>query len=229
LVGLYDAVHSPAGVDVGHAYYCQFPCANASDFHSYDFPGAASTDFYAVNNRGKMIGNYALSAVDPIVDHGFLRDRRGRTCTIDVPGAGASDTNALGLNDEDDAVGSYSDETTFKVRAYVLMDAEIGTSGAPCEGTYLTFDYPLDGVLQTEASGINEDGVIVGNYLDKDQVSHAFRRSPNGTFTTIDFPQSAPSDNAASAINEDGVIVGNFTEIPSGKERAFIRFLARTE
>ena len=226
VVGLYDAAHNAPGVDVGHAYYCQYPCDKASSFHSYDYPGTAgkgSTDFYAVNNRGKIVGNYALTSIGQIVDHGFMLDRKGRTCTIDVPGAGASDTNTLGLSDENDVVGSYSDEATGRVRAYILMDAEIKTNGAPCKGTYVTFDYPITGVLQTEASGINEDGVVVGNYLDSAQVSHAFRRAPDGTFKTIDVPQASPSDNAASSINEDNVIVGNFTELPSNKERAFVR------
>ena len=94
-------------------------------------------------------------------------------------------------------------------------------------------------VHQTEAAGINNEGWIVGNYLDDSpnpDTSHAFRVKSDangdlitGTFATIDFAPCGGGDNAATAINKTGVIVGNFedTRPPYSsilpKERAWIR------
>ena len=257
LVGLYDPTRVLVG-DQGFAFFCHFHFTTpvgCPQYFKWAFPGAGSTDFSAVNDLGDVAGVFS-NALPPIVDHGFLLDRTGKICTIDVPLPFAADTNALGINNRGDVVGSYSDERPSgpgHVRAFVLIGAEVPneritgrdepTKVKACLGTYITFEYPETGggspnpltpVTQTEAAGINDAGKIVGNYLDGDNVSHAFSttnpKNP-ATFFTIDFPQTPPIgfsvDNAATSINNAGKIVGNFEYCPGCtdpnliKERAF--------
>jgi hypothetical protein len=66
-------------------------------YTGFDAPGAVmQTAAAAINNLGKIAGGYVDTDV---AYHGFLRDRRGRFTTVDVPGARAtqpSDMNDLG-------------------------------------------------------------------------------------------------------------------------------------
>ena len=67
-----------------------------------------------------------------------------------------------------------------------------------------TIDFP--DAARTFASGINEDGDIVGDYRDASGNDHGFLLSDHdGTFTTIDFPGAAHT--VAIGINEDEDIV----------------------
>jgi hypothetical protein len=227
-VGLYDPVKVPAGTDKGFGYYCPLPCTAKGDFKKVSYPGATSTDLSAINSHNIMVGVYSVNATAPIIDHGFLLSGI-RFCSIDVPGG--VDTNALGVNVNGDVVGSYDDNGI--VKGFVLKRAKIPTYASvshppPCLGTFTTFVYPLAGVLQTEAAGINHLGVIVGNYLDSNQVSHAFWTSDPSDpskFVTIDPPAAgATGDSAATGINGRGVVVGNYTDttVTPNKERAFI-------
>jgi hypothetical protein len=236
IVGLYDPVKVPAGTDKGFGYYCSYPCSAKGDFTTLKYPGATSTDLSAIstNSAGtttRMVGVYSVNATAPIIDHGFLFTA-GKFCSIDVPGG--VDTNALGINVNGDVVGSYDDNGT--VTAFLLKHARIPANASlshppACLGTFTTFVFPstlVSGVTQTEAAGINHLGVIVGNYLDSNQVSHAFWTSDPSTprtFKTIDPPKAgATGDSAATAINGVGVVVGNFTDttVTPNKERAFI-------
>ena len=229
IVGLYDpTMPVPANADTGKGFYCQFPCKNKKDFHSVVYPSSASTDLQAINSAGDMVGVYSLSPTPPFTDYGLLLSG-GTFCSIDIGTAitGAMDTNALGINDEKDVVGSYDDPGTG-VTGFRLKDVEappyVNGLPQPCRYENLwVFTFPVVGVLQTEAAGINNAGVIVGNYLDSAQLSHGFRWSESDGFTTVDFPQTTPGDNAATALNNAKVIVGNFLDTVLNQERAWIR------
>src|ERR1700687_3018 len=232
IVGLYDpTIPVPANADLGKGFYCTFSSSTGcTDFHTVVYPGSTSTDLQAVNEYGDMVGLYSLIAVPPFTDFGFLLSK-GKFCTIDIgkaPGhKDAVDTNALGISEENSVVGSYDDPLTG-VTAFLMTDVEVEQykKGKPqlCEFKKLTtFVYPGAGVHQTEAAGISEGGLIVGNYLDNTpnpDTSHAFQvqSNPDGTintatYATIDFIPLQPGDNAAASINPKGtVVVGNFED-----------------
>jgi uncharacterized membrane protein len=252
IVGLYDpVVPVPANADLGNGFWCESPCKEKSDFHKLVYPGATSTDAAAINNYGDIVGLYSLEAIPPFLDFGWMRDGR-RFCSIDIgqdiPGrpfvAGAIDTNSLSINDHETVVGSFDDSVAGVVKAFVLTDVDapryVNGKPQPCRWeTVTTFAFPGAAVHQTEAMGVNNRGLIVGNYLDDTpapDTSHAFqvRLGANGavdpaSFATIDFAPPAGGDNAATAVNNRAVIVGNFedtrppfsTTLP--KERAFVR------
>jgi len=202
VVGLWDPPGVPAGSDIGHGYWCDLPgclTSNAASFHTVDFPGAKSTDFTGINDHGDMTGLFSNTATNPI-DHGFLRTANGKKCSVDVPTTlipGALDTNTLGIDNENDLVGSFSDEVAGDIKAFLVTDVETEEvkDGGKCEipdRNWFFFTYPVaslpagaTSVVQTEAAGVNSDNddggkkpVIVGNYVaDPDNVSHAFKLS----------------------------------------------------
>jgi hypothetical protein len=73
--------------------------------------------------------------------------------------------------------------------------------------TYTTIDVP--GSTGTTAVGINQAGVITGNYTDANFVSHGFLRAVDGTITSFDPPAS--TGTTPGAINPTGVITGTYT------------------
>src|SRR5262249_58626387 len=83
----------------------------------------------------------------------------------------------------------------------------VGTPTAARAFTFMTIDVP--GATATEASGINPEGAIVGNFTDASAVVHGFVEY-RGTFMTIDFPGATATE--ASGINPEGAIVGDYTD-----------------
>lgn len=72
---------------------------------------------------------------------------------------------------------------------------------------FTTIDYP--GSTYTVVSGMNDDGHIVGSYIDRDNRRHGFLLK-DGKFTIIDFP--GVSFTLAADINAAGHIVGFFLD-----------------
>ena len=75
-------------------------------------------------------------------------------------------------------------------------------------GVYVPINFPSDSLIQTQATGINPQGDIVGFYQD-DSGIHAFllRR---GSYTSIDVPGAGLT--IANDINARGDIVGRYND-----------------
>jgi uncharacterized membrane protein len=155
-----------------------------------DIRGSMSTAYFGVNNKGETVGAYSDADGTP---HGFLRDKRGRFETIDVPGA--SLTLALGINERGKVVGQYVD-TAGGFHGFLRGR----------NGDITTFDVP-GAVGTTYTYGINNRGQIVGFYADAGGAVHGFVRGKR-SFRTIDVPGATKS--AAIDINERGEIVGGY-------------------
>ena len=114
---------------------------------------APSLSAFGINNRGDVVGEYAASG--SVMD-GFIKLAGGAFHTIAVPGA--TETVALGVNDNDTVVGAYVDATgsTMTIRGFIWRI-----------GGHLTtmVDDPNGGDF-TVLSGINNEGDIVGYYED---------------------------------------------------------------
>jgi probable HAF family extracellular repeat protein len=147
-----------------------------------------------INDRGDIAGAYD----DGKGDHGFMRDRRGRITTIDVPGARG--TAAQKINNRGQIAGVYSDTSPDKqvppTRGFLLD-----------RGKFTRIDVP--GAVQTRAVGINNRGQVVGEYIDVAGMVHGFLWD-KGQFTTIDVPGAAGT--SAVDINDRGQIVGTYSE-----------------
>jgi probable HAF family extracellular repeat protein len=97
------------------------------------------------------------------MQHGFLLDS-GNFTTLDYPGA--IHTNAFGINNAGDIVGTYFTAPNA-AHGFLLMD-----------GVFTSIDFP--GAVRTEVLGINSRGEIVGDYTDTANRIHGFvaRRVP---------------------------------------------------
>jgi hypothetical protein len=165
-------------------------------YSAFDAPGAvAQTGAAAINNLGKITGNY-VDGNDAY--HGFVRDRRGRFATIDRPGAMA--TQPTDINDRDQIVGHYS--TTARqpqapganARGFLLD-----------RGRFIRIAFPR--ATRTLANGLNNRMQVVGEYIDAAGNGHGYRWE-KGRFTTIDLPGAAAT--APLNINDRGQIIGAY-------------------
>jgi hypothetical protein len=114
-------------------------------------PGASLTAA-AINNRGDVAGFYTTTAG---VTDAFLKYSYGRFVTLAVPGA--SMTQAFGVNDRDEVVGTYTDGTGNSATTH-------GFTWRPGHG-FSTVDDP-HGVGTTTINGVNDRGDLVGFYTD---------------------------------------------------------------
>src|SRR6266446_9063 len=103
-------------------------------FTTVDFPGSTDTFARDINNRGEVIGGYALGGVQ----HGFQL-ARGEYTTIDFPGAVA--TTPSGINSRGVIVGFY-------------ISAGVEHGFLLSHGTFTTIDIPES--TSTAALGIND-------------------------------------------------------------------------
>jgi probable HAF family extracellular repeat protein len=166
-------------------------------FTQVDAPNANITYLHGINNRGQVVGHsrrdlFALA-------RGFLWND-GDFRFLDIPGVllAGQRTETMGLNDRGQVVGSFQSggvDHGFVIDSRGVSQIDIGPMGS-------------------RATGINNNGHIVGSYRDPQQVEHGFLRQADGSFTTIDAP--SVSSIAAVGINDSGDVVGLFTLVNGG-------------
>lgn len=89
---------------------------------------------------------------------------------------------------------------------------------------FIVFDAPNSGApvcapfgCGTYGYATNSWGTIVGYYIDPNNISHGFLRSPDGHFTTIDAPGATLTNSLgegiyAMSINDQGEVAGQFLD-----------------
>ncbi len=105
-----------------------------------------------INNLGDVAGFATNSAGNT---EGFLRRAGGRVFHLNFPGA--SMTQAFGVNNGDEVVGTYTDGTGSSATTH-------GFIWSPGFG-FATVDAP-NGIGSTTLNGINDRGTVVGFYTD---------------------------------------------------------------
>lgn len=169
------------------AAFAQTSTAIAYNYATLGFPGSTSTIAIAINNHNAVVGSYSLGTTGI---HGFLW-QNGTFSTIDFPGALVTMPNAI--NDNGDIVGSYQ-IVQNQVHGFLRHN-----------GVFTTIDYPGQS-SGTSGTGINNSGIIVGNYGN----SQGFVLT-NGTFKNLDAPQlnsGEPIDTELTGISNLGWITG---------------------
>jgi hypothetical protein len=167
-------------------------------YTGFDAPGAVmQTGAAAINNFGKIAGNFVDADG---AYHGFLRDRRGRFTTIDMPGALA--TQPSDMNDLDQVVGTYS--TT--ARQPQAPDAN--PRGFLFDrGRFIRIDVP--GAVQTRGQR-HQQPPAGGRRVHRPRGGfHGFLWH-RGRFTTIDVPGAAAT--SVLNINDLGQIIGGYVK-----------------
>ena len=171
-----------------------------------DFPAASDTYAFGINQSGVVVGYWDIvdALGNVLAIHGFVW-KNGALTEVNFPGS--ADSVILGINAEGDYVGEWDTDINSPTgHAFVFAD-----------GHFTSFDFP-DATL-TQGDDINEDGQIVGAYIDANGGTHGFFKARN-SYTSIDFPGAAVT--TAWGINNRGQIVGDHRDTLSGFPRGFI-------
>ena len=91
---------------------------------------------------------------------------------------------------------------------YSLTDPLLnsGVLGYSMNGSAFT-SVEIPSAVETWAEGVNDNGDIVGEYLDSKSAAHGFTLI-SGSYATIDFPHAAGT--VANEINDSGQIAGYY-------------------
>jgi hypothetical protein len=120
----------------------------------------------AINNHGDIAGFYTDAAGNT---DAFLDYHHGKFLTLDVPGA--SSTDALGVNDHDEVVGVYTVGTGSSASMH-------GFTWTP-RGGFVSIDHP-QGMGTTTINGVNDEGDLVGFFVDAVGNTDGFLATPLG-------------------------------------------------
>jgi uncharacterized membrane protein len=194
-------------------------------FTTFDPTGVPTQVFivvpYRINASGAVAGTYTDTGG---VFHGFLRSPGGTITVLDAPGAGTAaneGTELVDINTSGVIVGGINIGIINGVNTtHSLILA--------ADGTYTIFDPPQSGAHSSFAEGINDSGVVVGEYRDANLVRHGYLREADGTFISFDDPNAAqlPLSGAnigtsPRRINASGVVTGYYSDA-NGVRHGFI-------
>jgi len=167
-------------------------------------PNATFTFLLGINNSGAIAGSCHDGTTH--ATHAFLRNQKGQYTLIDVPGAVI--TEGRGLNDFNQVIGYYRDETGEQ-HGFVWND-----------GAFFTLDLPdLENVIPYP-QGINNRGQVVGSFAERpcncNERGFLFSQ---GSLTIIDFPGARAT--ILNGINDRGDIVGIYVD-SNGEHHGFV-------
>jgi hypothetical protein len=119
---------------------------------TFSIPGAAYHRVTAINNADMVVGWVVTT---PTIYHGFFRNAHtGEVTYLDVPQS--ISTLVTGVNDKRVMVGWYWDNASSIAHGFI---SNHGLS-------FVSYDYPGSGVYETYFEGINNRGLICGDYTD---------------------------------------------------------------
>ncbi len=159
-------------------------------YTTFNFPGARSTQPFAINDEGDVVGYYfANTPVD--LPFGFLL-QAGVYTAIDYPGA--AETKLVGINDYGVIIGQFCSGTCPTLR--------FTNSFAYDHGTFTEISFP--GAISTYVTGINNRGVICGYYSITGEPVGNFLYN-DGTYAPLTFRHSDAL--LVNGINDGGDLV----------------------
>ena len=178
----------------------------------FSIPGCGSpfipAGIHDINDSGDVAGSCGPSLVS-----GYIQTSGNAPVVFTLPGA--LDVDAEGINNLDQVVGEYV-TPSGTTRGYGFI--------RNADGTYTLVDYP-GGVYSTAFSGINDAGVLVGDWRDFSSNIYAFYGTP-GNF--IPFSISGETEVTLSGINNSDEVVGTYVD-SSFVLHGFITTLATPE
>lgn len=98
---------------------------------------------------------------------------------------------------------------------FLPIDLPRDLTAKPWSDHCIGFKAGGDGTKLTAPMDINNNGVVVGFYIDANDAQHGFRRNADGSIDTIDVRLGVgrhPTDTNAFGINDAGYIVGVYVE-----------------
>jgi uncharacterized membrane protein len=139
-------------------------------FEDVHVPHSFTTAVYFAQDNGRVLVGQAQMPPDGAF-HGFVRNKPGDFQLLVFPGSSVPCTFARWINQRGDIVGFFTfadspDECTGEQsHGFLLRD-----------GQYTQIDVP--GSIDTKVLAINDDGVIAGNFTDRNGNTHGFKAVP---------------------------------------------------
>ncbi len=165
-------------------------------FRAVDFPGAANTALYAINDHGQFVG----AEKDSAGKHHAIVGRGVRLAQLDPSGTiGTSvESWAFSINGHGDIAGA-------------IVDAAGANHGfvRRASSAIELVDFP--GASGTQAFGINDHGSVIGIYFDAAGKQHAFTLR-HGRYQTADLPDTLVT--YPLSINNEEEIAGEAVKTP---------------
>src|SRR5882724_813148 len=190
---LEPAMTLPLNLFLSLAVAASCGAANATDYdvRGVDFPGAANTAVYAINDSGNFVGAEKDAAGK---HHAIIGNANALSLLgTNSPLGSAVESWAFSINRHGDVAGAFTDAAGAK-HGYVLR----------ADGAFEMIDEP--GAAATQAYGINARGSVIGITSDSDGANpHAYVLR-NGQFQPADLPGVAQT--FPLSINEAEEIVG---------------------
>jgi len=151
---------------------------------------AAETDTYGVNNTGVIAGDYLDSAS---VQHGMILAGKKLTTVNNKNCAAILGTGGIafyGINNKGQVAGWCTSTKTGLFEGFVYS-----------KGKFTAVNFPKSN--GTEATGINDNGEVVGLYLDSANVTHGFSKI-GSKYKSIDV--KGETNSVAWGVNNKGQI-----------------------
>jgi probable HAF family extracellular repeat protein len=204
------------------------PLSSSYTFTTIDIPTPGGqfgfTSLTDISKKGKIMGGFTDSNLGPF---GFrLNDKHKPTeirCDDDVLATAPQSINKRG-----EIAGFASvviDRIPIPEPPFEILITKLSGFFRDKKGRCTILDFP--GATLTEASGVNDDGNVVGDYSDAGGSSHGFTWH-NGVFATFDVPFSDATSTAPTATNNVGQIVGFYFDntqteaFPNGRAHGFL-------
>jgi hypothetical protein len=176
----------------------------AGAVHTVDYPGAVYTILEAVSNRGVAIGFYGDASN---MEHVVMFSVPGGTWKVLPDILGYSDNEAYGIDDAGFVVGNaYEGDSNV---AWIFDSATL---------SYSFFTEPEAAPNSTYPVSINDEGQMVGFYVDASNVAHGFLKQGT-TYTTIDAPGARGT--GLYGINNSGTMTGQWFDT-AGASQGFV-------
>jgi hypothetical protein len=209
ITGAYYDVNS-----VGHG----FLRSPDGTFATFDPPGSVFTNPVAINLEGDIVGYYLeantrFRAFLRRVDGSFATWSGPDACTSAPPGGFCGGTAAFSIDVFGTTVGGFEDTNLV---GHLLIRNPFGklqSVDAPGAGTGSGQGTGCPGCSR----GLNVFGAIASYYIDGNNVTHGFLRSPEGQFISFDAPGEGPYGIGCAAdcpigLNDWGAITGFYVD-----------------
>ena len=156
--------------------------------------GISSTTVAGINNSGEISGDYTPSGGG---SEGFIYSN-GIFTNFSDPGTGPDgSTYVAGINNSGLIAGSYTD-SEGNSHGFTYSNGAFTNFTDP-NGTYPDAFDPFLINSNTEVTGINDSGEVIGDYVDSSGAQHGFIYS-KGVFTPGAAPQPRRATSSAMAL-----------------------------
>ena len=154
---------------LNHGYRYNVDSGKFTELTVPNLPDGSSVSASAINNHGTVVGFVTLPAPsgssNPGVTESWIQTSNGDTGVLMYPDS--TGTTALGINNEGEVVGDYTD----------LMGNMHGFTWSAKNG-FASVDDP-NGVGTTTINGVNDHGQLVGFYVDGKKNTDGFLATPS--------------------------------------------------